>query len=777
MGRPNPLGCANRSVECVPSGLAAVRTFPVLPYADSYRAMDRSWADKIAAGGRWLDRVARRLGPRWWRAEPLLYGAFAGVCVLWTACLFYGSLRQQTLFAMLWQDPARYQQVLYHGLRGEWSAPLDDVFIHFDFARGIARGHPFEWSFGNGYTSGGTSLLYPFVLALGYWLGWRGLPLMVWAAVVACISVFGLILAARRMFSGLPKWTSYVVPLCVLGVGGLDWSLFSGMEIALFLGLWGLALVAWDDLTRPDAPVPGSLGRSVALGMACAAAVATRPEGVVAVMAFGVTAGWILARRGGARLGLFVLLGSVGPTVVLVAAQATVNYLLTGEASAAGALAKLELYNPKLTRREIWDAWLFYMKYQVVRLTTFHFAEDPHFGWIVYCLVPLGLVSRATRRYAVLLWMTVVLWTVIIATNGQVRWQNERYMMPGVAWIMLAGAVGMGALLGLPVTRGPRRKTAMAVQCGLGLAAMIAFAHFQHPRFAQQVWFFGRASRNIYAQHVTLGRRLVHELRPTPHRVLLGDAGAIPYVSDLPALDFVGLGGYHTLPFAEATRLSASASIELLEHVRPEDRPDVMAIYPGWWGDLPLWFGARTITQAYVRGNVVCGGWSKVVYASDWSPLDRSPVPFSVRSGELIVDELDIADLVSERQHGLRVLNSPTQHAEMKLLPDPLNREVDLWDAGRSLEPGEGLAFELTGLDGSRPARLVLRSAPSEPALVDVFVEDQEIGRLKLKRHEGWLESEIPFSVPRTGRPIRVRIQSERGVCIAYHLWAVQPGP
>jgi hypothetical protein len=739
--------------------------------------MDRPWADKIAAGGRWLDRIEKRFGPRWSHAEPLLYALYAGACVLWIACLFYGSLRQQTLFAMLWQDPARYQQVLDQGLRGEWSAPLDDVFIHFDFARGIARGRPFEWSFGNGYTSGGTSLLYPFVLAVGYRLGWRGLSLMVWAAVIACVSVFGLTLAARRMFSGLPRWTSYVAPLCVLAVGGLDWSMFSGMEVAFFLGLWALALVAWDDLTRPDAPVRGSVPRSVVLGMACAAVVATRPEGVVAVGAFSVTAAWILARRGSARLGLFVLLGTALPTAVLLVAQATVNYLYTGQVSAAGALAKLELYNPKLTRREIWDAWLFYMKYQAARLTTFHFSEDPHFGWIVYCVAPLGFVFRATRRYAVLLWMTAVLWVAMVATNGQVRWQNERYMMPAVAWVMLAAAVGMGALLGLPVSRGPRRKIAMAAQCGLGLVAMIAFAHFQRPRFAQQVWFFGRASRNIYAQHIALGRWLAHELHPPPHRVLLGDAGAIPYVSDLPALDFVGLGGYHALPFAEAARLSVSASVELIEHVRSEDRPDVMAIYPNWWGDLPLWFGSRKLTEAYVRGNVVCGGWFKVVYVPDWSPLEASPVPFSAHSGELIVDEVDIADLISERRHQFRILHSPRQNADMRLLPDPRNPELDLWDAGRYLDPGAAFALELTGLDGSRPARLVVRSAPSAPARLRIFVEDREVYQLMLERHDGWVESEIPFMVPRTGRPIRIRVQNEWGAPILYHLWAVQPGP
>ena len=43
-----------------------------------------------------------------------------------------------------------------------FSAPLDDVFIHFDYARAAARGYPLQWTEGNGISSGNTSLLYPF---------------------------------------------------------------------------------------------------------------------------------------------------------------------------------------------------------------------------------------------------------------------------------------------------------------------------------------------------------------------------------------------------------------------------------------------------------------------------------------------------------------------------------------------------------------------------------------------------------------------------------------
>ena len=132
---------------------------------------------------------------------------------------------------------------------GAWSAPLDDVFIHFDYARAAAEGHPFEWFAGNGYSSGNTSLLYPFVLAAGYVAGFHGALLMKWAAIVAMTSTFMALLAARALVvRSLPgptaMATSFLVPPVVLALGALGWSLWSGMEVAFLLGVWALGAAA-----------------------------------------------------------------------------------------------------------------------------------------------------------------------------------------------------------------------------------------------------------------------------------------------------------------------------------------------------------------------------------------------------------------------------------------------------------------------------------------------------------------------------------------------------
>jgi hypothetical protein len=299
------------------------------------------------------------------------------------------------------------------------------------------------------------------------------------------------------------------------------------------------------------------------------------------------------------------------------------------------------------------------------------------------------------------------------------------------------------------------------------------FVWRQAPRFREQLWFFGRASRNIYDQHVQVGRKLRDQFRPQPNRVLVGDAGAIPYISDLPALDIIGLGGFHGLPFARATRQNVAAGIELIERLKPAERPDILAIYPSWWGDFPLWFGRR-IDEVPVRGNVICGGASKVLYLPRWESLDHSEEPYSLASGERRVDSVDMADLVSEKDHAYTLSNGSVGHVLMKLLPNPARPREDLWDAGRIVPPGVRESFVLSGLDPMRKVTLVLRAAPSEPVTLELEADPNVQQRVSLPAHDGWIEQHIDLGTPGVTR-LPVRLEANTGERVLFHAWAVQP--
>src|SRR5690606_26735791 len=83
----------------------------------------------------------------------------------------------------------------------------------------------------------------------------------------------------------LPRWTWFLFPPVLLSAGSLNWSMFSGMEVAFFMACWAACMPCWFRLV--DAP---SLERGLLLGLACALMVATRPEAVVVVAVLSLSA-------------------------------------------------------------------------------------------------------------------------------------------------------------------------------------------------------------------------------------------------------------------------------------------------------------------------------------------------------------------------------------------------------------------------------------------------------------------------------------------------------
>jgi hypothetical protein len=695
---------------------------------------------------------------------------------------------------------------------GEWSAPLDDVFIHLDYAVAIAKGHPLEWVPGNGVSSGNTSLLYPFVLAVGVLFGAKGGALLHFAAVVAATSIFATCLALRRVAEshGVPV-LSYLVPPALLFVGALNWTLWSGMEVAFFLAAWSVALVAYDGFVRERVSVFW-----LALGNVWL--VSIRPEAATTALMFACAAA--LRRRGTLSDRARVAFVSGAPAACFLVLQSVLNRALTGEWSPAGALVKLSWHNPYFTPQARWDEWKFLMEYVAARVIEYHFTDEPRWGWALVALSLLGLAHERTRALTALLWAQAVGWVAFVAMNGQVRWQNERYVMPAVAWVLVSAALGLysaflrseapvrtrrrwmavvGALVGMGVGASLRAHgevvhwtgrlaaglvigaamgaalTARRVAAPVALAlATVAYVH-QAPRMREQRWFFGRASRNIRDQHVTAGRFL-REL--APERILLGDAGALVYASERPAIDLIGLGGFRSLPFARAGVQGLAASLELIERLPKSDWPDVMALYPSWWGVLPLWFASRPIATFPVEGNVICGGYEKVIYPSRLDSLGRGEQPFGVTAGT-VRDTIDMADLVSEAAHRYAPPTPVRGFTSMKILDGPGPNDRDVFDGGRRTPPGQRETFRFSGLEAGHPARIRFRTASEGTVRVRVTVSSATAcvveHPLELEWTSVWVEPEVELPESCVGETADVRIDVDGPTdFVSYHGWILQ---
>lgn len=710
-------------------------------------------------GGAALERlreVGATLSSTWPAIDARAYTVWCASVIAYVASVFLVSMLGQT--------------------GGEWSAPLDDVFIHFDYARSTARGYPFEWSQGNGYSSGNTSVTYPFALALGWLFGFRDMRLMVWAAFVACASLLVFFTATARYTKPLGPWAKYLVPPAVMSLGALDWSLFSGMENAFHLGVWGLASLAFDRFEDRARQRRGLLLSAALLGGAGALLVLTRPESFVCVAVFAFAALWRGRAAGWPRaLGAFALAAVIPASAMFGLAAA--NRAFTGEWAQAGAIAKVAIYHPYMDREGMYEDWLFHLKYVLVRMAHHHFADESPmvegqrpFGYLVPLFALIPFARGKLRLRATMLLVQVVGWVAVVALNGQVRWQNERYVMSAVAWLLVLSAMGVATLVS---HHGETLRARIGWGARLAVAglAVVAYWHHQRPNMRDQVWFFSRASRNIRDQQIVAGRKLAALEDPKPKRVLVGDAGAVTYAADIPGVDIIGLGGFKDYPFARATKFGLGSSIELIERMKDEERPNYMAIYPSWWGELPTVFG-RYVTEVPVVGNVICGGPSKVIYRADWTPLERVSFPRSIEEGEVIVSELDVADLMSERP---RKYERPDKigFVVWRALPDPHKRGKDVFDAGRIIPPGHQESFDM-GLPPNG-GRIIVRTVATQSATVRVIIDGTDIGTIAVNPGDTWVEPSLalPASLPSTGR---VTLVAEEGEWVDYHVW-ITSGP
>ena len=562
---------------------------------------------------------------------------------------------------------------------GEFPAPLDDVYIHFDFARAAARGHPFEWIAGQGYSSGETAPLYAAVLAVGWAIGFRGILLGYFAALVAVLSLWGTVRGLGRLFRDVRPALRYALPPLFFACGVVAWSLFSGMELALFAYLLVRTVEAVraaeesSPLVRPR--------RQWQVGLWGALLVWTRPEAAVIVAPLAV----VVARAAGARSPWAALARAALPGAAATALTLALNAALTGETQSAGAVVKLLSSNPYLSDVDRARELALNLGYFWWKVLQGSLAARPWLLAAFPALAVVGVLGRRTRDRTTALLCAAILYALLVSWNSTARYQNFRYYVPAVLLLLLAVAHGLAAL---SATR--LRGTAAPLATLLTIGALL--------RVAPQMHFFRDAAANIHGQQVEAGHRLALRVAPT-ERILVNDAGAIAYVSDRGAIDAFGLGGYHRLPFARASTFGEAATVELLQRLPPGERPAWLALYPNWFGGITSNFG-HEVDRVVLANNVICGGPIKGLYAADWSALDADESPAGA-----VLDEVDVADIVSEAAHGYA---SPAPKGGWTTMSFRNNLHgARMFDAGRIVPAGETERLTVAAQAGGM---LVLRS-------------------------------------------------------------------
>jgi hypothetical protein len=676
-----------------------------------------------------------------------------GVWLIVLAALFWGVL---------------FFVVMLGSTGGHLSMPLDDSYIFFQYARQAAAGNWFHYQQDGSPSAGATSLLTVFLQSIGYLIGFRGSLMSIFALVLGTTALAWAGLSAWRLGKRLCPATAWLPPALLLLSGPLLWGFMSGMDLPVFVAL-ALAFAArWPEPGKTPSWTFFVLGGL--LGLA-------RPDALFLLFPATVFGLRFLDRRA------WWLLPWIGVALPYVL-QAT----LAGSPQSASLDVKSVLSNPGFH----WDGWiasgLSFLQIAlkgilgggIVREATGMSSNDGSalgFYIVPFALVllVLGLAPGAweeARKKSYGLHLLLAIWTVVLllAVSFAVprTWHWHRYVIPVYAFALMGIAIG-GYRAGHWV-----EAAWMTLRPGDGARVMGAvLVLFSLPGVAYFPVAYGRNCSDIYYQHIELAQRF-NEGRPIqPDLLGVHDAGALAYFGNYRMLDIEGLVSPE---FRRAGRLGPAGVWEALERLAPSDRPDVLAVYPNWFGNVFLGPHRLVHTQRLFRPSIVSGNPMNV-YLANWrlagkGDHPRTPGLGATLEGMVLMAEVDVADLWSEEAAGYRYHIVDGAY-------DTLLRHLRAEDGEMVMDGGRLISgweeFTVTGTRTGDRLVLVLRTNGAFRIRVETNGTPMGIWMQEGARSDSWYES--AFVIPEgsiTGESIRIRLSSDdphHSAYVAFHYW------
>lgn len=676
---------------------------------------------------------------------------------------------------------------------GRPALPLDDSYIHLQYARRIAEGHPF--SFANvigGFSSGATSFLWPLMLAPFYLLGLKGLSL-IWASwLLGTVFHAATILEAKRLAEPLVGRAAAigVGAMCWL-CGAFVWFAWSGMETIPFA--WALVRacrVSADWLEKGEARTMAD-ARSVMIAGVVAPLI--RPEGACVSLVCAAALLWVGVpafkdRQPAARAVLSRAFAAVPIAGMLFVPM--INLLATGQPRGTTAIVKWYVGNPHYEGIRLWAAISGNMKMYFEDLLgagpyTVEFIPDfTHYLVRAGAICLLVLVVRRETRARALIVAALVAASFIPCTFSTILWNRVRYIYPfAPAWFLLIAVLAKqigdlaadGRELGpnlVAVLRGAADEAANSV----GLAKRAAekathasivsavltgvYAGALGAKLSGAVGDLGTSARAIDKQQVTLGEWASKNL-PLDAKIGVNDTGAIAYLSNRATFDVVGLT---TEGEAKYWVQGAGSRYEHYERMRRQDLPTHFIVYPGWMAMNPVL--GRELTSATVEDQSILGGATKVAYEANWDTLGSGDAPIDVPVEGKPIDEVDVADLESEADHKYwfgAVEND--------------NHVFTRWDAegnlvvdgGRAHRYYDGFVVKLTP---GKATRFVLRVGAEKSVDLKIQVGEVDVAKVSVPPTT-WIEEEvtIPAEFSRPDAVIRVQAEDLSKRFTSMHYW------
>ena len=634
---------------------------------------------------------------------------------------------------------------------GRPALPLDDSFIHLQFARRMAEGHPMTFNEGGGFSSGATSFLWPLLLAPFHLFGIRGLSLVYVAWGYGTLFHAAVMVETARLTEPLAgRAAALAAGAMCLFFGAFTWFAWSGMETIAFT--WALVRTArvaseWLESQEHERTLRGALGLAF-IGLA---APLLRPEG--AAFALGASFALILAgpdiADGIQKSWLRGLVRRMPALLPLLGAGLVpfLNFAFTGHARSSTAIVKWYVGNPYVHGGRLVQTILGNIKMLLTELlaggpyTTIFLPEGSHYLFAAGFLALLVAVFRrrtTARAFAV---MALVLGTLIPCTFSTILWNRVRYIWPyAPGWFVLVACLGkeLGGLF--------ERVAKGAEHLAPVLPAI--FAGALGTKLTWTIADLATSARAIDHQQVTLGMWAAENL-PKDARIGVNDTGAIAYFSGRKTFDVVGLT---TESEARYWVGGTGSRYEHYERMARADLPTHFIVYPQWMAIDPIL--GDELTRATVTDQSILGGATKIAYEARYDVLGRAALPTILPHKEPVLAEVDVADLDSEQEHRFAIGVSSEGEDQIITTSDDDGRT--LVDGGRAKRSVDRFSVDL---EPGHVARMAMRIGAEQPISLSVHADDIEIGRVEVPSGT-WNEVELLIPAERAAPGTGIRVES-----------------
>jgi hypothetical protein len=632
-------------------------------------------------------------------------------------------------------------------------ASLDDAYIHFQYARAIAEGHPFRFQAGEPTTSGATSLLWPALLAPFWGLGFRDEAILWPAWGISFAALGALAFEARATVRKLAGETAGAgAAAIVLAFPAFTWFAASGMEVLPFAWLLARSVRRAADWSESEASARTRRDASELVLLAWGATL-MRPEGALAGIAIGATLALFPQERT-VRSRAWAL-AAFAPLV----AQPLILLAVTGSAQSTTAAVKLLPGNPYYPGAALHAAVTANVRMLAGKILdggdySVEFLPSGGASVAFAGLVAVGVLgSRTKRRWRAALVIGLALAIFAPCAYVTFLWNRLRYLWPfATGWIIGLACLARLAsdLLG---SIHARARVVLPIACG-AIAGMFLM------RMDWSIEDVAASASGIDRQQVALGRWAKDAL-PASARIGLNDTGAIAYFGDHRTFDVVGLTTRSEGRYWVAGTGSRLEHYERLLRADPSALPTHFIVYPEWFRIDPL-LGPE-LREATVTDSSILGGRTVRAHVADYSLLGSGETPWTPLGP--IEDALDVADLESEADHRYQLLGARDgdEVAGYGAAPDGHR----LVDGGRTMRKQERFVAHLRA---GEKARACVRLEAQVPTRVRALVAGREAALFEVEPG-GWTEATFNVRAESAGPETEIALVAEEADLTIFHYW------